>query len=642
MMKELSETGLSLYSKVIRTFKIDGYISQEILDDPSKILDYLSKGIKEMVLTEDGLPKLEFVAEVIGYIFSGYAIVVILTAIIINRLVAMSSLRSSTTPVSLPVFARVWVHLLVIIPLGYAIAQFLCQVEIIDYFHKVETSFFLIRVLIVLAWSHCIETFYCYTINKKPLTEFEYSLFEMSLQFYTVGILYSNDEYLSNLMFDSLMAMLSRLWVHIVEILDCKKHRIIGSSILVLVQVLFTIKCIKNVGLSSLSIFTIFRVIVPVLSILLISKNIILVFMTSLIKTLKSIMFIKGFYITSFNRVILDEVPDFKSKGTDEFSIFISKLALSLTETEKDTSNPEHTIQDNDKQEVIQHSYLISGYGNLLKSTPEDIFNIISENESQKKYQPKLPSFLLRLKIIQKLTMKILLGNTNIKNAIFFKSNKNSKKHQRVKQQKDFNLYVTTNNYAKFLARPDSTYDESVTLLPEEDSSNDYVLKENPNNSKYDKYEYMEDDDSLQDEIHDILMPIDQVKNETDISWHMSMWNILQYNLTSPDRLTRKSYSLMNESGLVLEVYVEKYEKHIHGLTANAKFEIEEDDDDEKLEKEYRSCLICKENKRCIVLWPCRCFVVCNECRTSLAERAIPTCISCKEEVYAYSVLHTV
>ena len=44
-------------------------------------------------------------------------------------------------------------------------------------------------------------------------------------------------------------------------------------------------------------------------------------------------------------------------------------------------------------------------------------------------------------------------------------------------------------------------------------------------------------------------------------------------------------------------------------------------------------CVVCQTNPRTVVVWPCRCLALCEECRVSLAMRNFATCVCCRREV---------
>jgi hypothetical protein len=64
---------------------------------------------------------------------------------------------------------------------------------------------------------------------------------------------------------------------------------------------------------------------------------------------------------------------------------------------------------------------------------------------------------------------------------------------------------------------------------------------------------------------------------------------------------------------------------------------------DEWDEERRRACVVCMVNARDVVLWPCRCLTMCDECRDGLADRLGPgehTCPSCRTKVDGYSRIY--
>lgn len=48
-------------------------------------------------------------------------------------------------------------------------------------------------------------------------------------------------------------------------------------------------------------------------------------------------------------------------------------------------------------------------------------------------------------------------------------------------------------------------------------------------------------------------------------------------------------------------------------------------------------CVVCQTNPRTVVVWPCRCLALCEECKVTLAMRNFGTCVCCRREVGAVS-----
>lgn len=50
-------------------------------------------------------------------------------------------------------------------------------------------------------------------------------------------------------------------------------------------------------------------------------------------------------------------------------------------------------------------------------------------------------------------------------------------------------------------------------------------------------------------------------------------------------------------------------------------------------------CVVCHSSPRTILLWPCRCLCLCEECRVTMAMHNFGTCVTCRRDVVAFSRL---
>lgn len=48
-------------------------------------------------------------------------------------------------------------------------------------------------------------------------------------------------------------------------------------------------------------------------------------------------------------------------------------------------------------------------------------------------------------------------------------------------------------------------------------------------------------------------------------------------------------------------------------------------------------CVVCQSSPRTIIVWPCRCLSLCNECRVSLAMNNFDKCVCCRRQVMSFS-----
>ncbi|ODV58912.1 uncharacterized protein ASCRUDRAFT_77627 [Ascoidea rubescens DSM 1968] len=52
------------------------------------------------------------------------------------------------------------------------------------------------------------------------------------------------------------------------------------------------------------------------------------------------------------------------------------------------------------------------------------------------------------------------------------------------------------------------------------------------------------------------------------------------------------------------------------------------------------NCVVCQTDSREVILWPCKCFAVCESCRVSLGIRGFESCICCRKKVTGYSRIY--
>jgi hypothetical protein len=50
-------------------------------------------------------------------------------------------------------------------------------------------------------------------------------------------------------------------------------------------------------------------------------------------------------------------------------------------------------------------------------------------------------------------------------------------------------------------------------------------------------------------------------------------------------------------------------------------------------------CVVCQSIPRTILVWPCGCLSMCDDCRVGLAARNYTKCICCRTDIAAYSRL---
>ncbi|SJM82096.1 related to protein ASI1 [Zygosaccharomyces bailii] len=556
--------------------------------------------------------------EIVNYFLSSYAIASFITALILNRFVIMASLRSTANRVTLPLWSRVCLHLSAIMPLLYTVAQVLCQYGILQWFAPLDLAPFLSRTFAAYAWSNCVETFVATTTNTLPLEESDYSIFELSVQFYFLNRMKETSGPSSDYLPDCMMAALGRILIHVVEMFSCRKYRLIGSTVLNCGGIIHLGYKVKREGFESLPALTRYRNFPKIFSLFLIIMS---VSTYSLAYLVRKDPFGSGgldHQELQFYSFMHSWWTHLNCTGEEEFSYVVVKLALMLCMGHESMSKgvfrefPHVNVPSS-----IHHSYVISGYLNGLPTIPEDM----DDKSHGGSVTTNAPGIVNRFRI--SLTMIKAFF------AFFRKSKLHHPRLEPSNKPKDCNRYVTERNYAKFLFKPKTNDDDKDSennqyLLPDEDPSADYLP--DPSDELETDTEWVSDDE----DIGTILAP-DNVKNlQEDISWHISMWSILKSTVQRGTRMTRKQYASLEPQKILTEVVLEKASAQENNMS-------DEDDIDPSF-----ACVVCKTNPRNVVLWPCKCFALCESCRVSLGLRGFNSCVCCRREVHGYSKLHTV
>jgi len=168
----------------------------------------------------------------------------------------------------------------------------------------------------------------------------------------------------------------------------------------------------------------------------------------------------------------------------------------------------------------------------------------------------------------------------------------------------------------------------------------------------------IEDYETLQQEVDDLVPKfqdfvsedLEQDKiQEFDLFTDLVKRQGIFYKLSEHFKLnhfTRSQYKKYLDDEVIRDVKHELKKRHdyyanlkdvyVPGQT-EATFEDGDQDDDFT-----NDCVVCAENKRTIILWPCKCFAICDDCRITLSEKKFAHCPCCRTFIHGYSKVNNV
>ncbi|CAI4050315.1 hypothetical protein SKDZ_14G3110 [Saccharomyces kudriavzevii ZP591] len=595
-----------------------------------------------------------------SYSVSKYAVLCYSTAIILNRLSVMSSLRSNSTSIRLPPWSKTLLHLIAILSLINALSQILGQFGYIHQLRTDDADVYALNIYFFTALSDCVEVFISSTTNALLLKCADFSLWGLSLNLFIISKLSAGQKHIGDNV-ELLGTVSHRLLIHLVELLHMRSYRLFADSAL---NVGFFITFIARTYLSGFDFINIclihnyFPNFFYIFVILLASIGISLkaLFTGNLFRLIhsRSIWALEKWWRSS----------DYS--GEEEFNEVALSLCLLLTSRDHNLSKRSDTEKTTDKVSALSNSYMVSGHLNQLQSTPEDLLPH-KEITTGSHLPGFINTYLGLFELVKAILLKYFrllrnhLWNKNLETNIDHKPE--VKKSSRI----DLNRYVTEKNYKKFFYKPDiKECDPEIDLrygellLPEDDSSRDYVPPKHIKDSALDE-RFDDDGDSRlvieeEKELTHLSSNIVDFDNLKEIAWNVSMWSILKYKMDEHNEikgpLTRSQYGKKNSEGVLVDVVIERLLHHKSATHVHKRLDMRDEepgfkfdyplDGCDEMDNIDLSCIICKVNKRNIVTWPCRCLALCDECRISLGYKGFGTCVSCDNEVRAYSKLNIV
>ncbi|CAI4979233.1 AVN_HP_G0108270.mRNA.1.CDS.1 [Saccharomyces cerevisiae] len=566
---------------------------------------------EQTVKSEEIPPTLRSVFDTIGFFFSPYAIFCFVIAIVLNRFVVFYAVLNNGSRRTLPLWLSNVFHISAVVVLAMVSLGPLTLGK--DFKILGDPAFaqekFLLNIFYAFAYSYCVETIFTIMRNSSPLEGTDYSLFELSIQFYTMTN--NNTKLLDfpDYIIDCSMAILSRILIHLVEIFRLRNYRLLFSTIMNLCHICYLGIRVKQGGWKSLPFSVKFRHFPKLFSVSIICLSLLIFKLSCLIrwdpfgKSRNSCELLQFYPLSRNWKKYLNYT------GEEDFSAMATKFALLLcsgTELmEKGIRRefPAINIQDN-----VNEKFFISGYLNELSKPYKENTSISF---------PKKNSSILKQRFFLMFPKSIIWIMKKLVGQVFF-GFRDNKDEDIPDNDPSKMLKITKTNSLNNSAGHKEDIELELLNTSDDEYSEDYEPSEVESLGDSDE-ENLEEDSLIFNETRDALLDLfSSEDNEvhTDYNWIMSTSRILQQKLLSDKTLTRAS---------ILDT------------------ELSEVDETFGTESDFDlSCAVCKVNERNTVLWPCRCYAICEDCRISLGLRGFSTCVCCRSKVHGYCKVHPV
>ena len=95
-------------------------------------------------------------------------------------------------------------------------------------------------------------------------------------------------------------------------------------------------------------------------------------------------------------------------------------------------------------------------------------------------------------------------------------------------------------------------------------------------------------------------------------------------HLKAPNILTRSTYHSTTGASTSLESIILQQRRQSSATPSSS----------------YSSCVVCQSATRTIIVWPCRCLALCEDCRVCLAHNNYKSCVCCRQGVEGFSRIY--
>ncbi|SSD58271.1 uncharacterized protein SCODWIG_00032 [Saccharomycodes ludwigii] len=574
------------------------------------------------------------------------------------------------------------------------------NIPIYHFTAQLPSSYYLKLCYVAVSFSESIELLIntIYNGGKAPLSVFDYTIFDLTLLFYKIEQQQSLKTHSNmgpiTIEQDSLVVigyvLIAQITIHILEATRTRKKWLYFSTALNVLYIGYLISQLYR--FPEWPTVVQFNSVPKLLSLLIVLVSLLCFGMACVVMGFSNLSSLQYYgFITNLRGQL-------NYTGEEDFYKILIKLTLFLSSFGDNANNSEGGAEEEEEEEgqgigsssstifSKKNSPLLQNNFGTIKNTRNDIcgyknrFDTIPDFMSANDYESD--SFgtsngsgtrasdndrnsIIKWKIVicYRLIKNIpeTIRNSFVKRKDISANNNNGKGKQKSPSNNkisdiDINEVITRKNY-KYLF-----INDKIRLFPEVDSSPDYdpnndkVSVDNDNSELDSICEGTESESELYNLYEDLLVKqsnnsiVDSQNNngddnDDDFSW--DVWQILKFSQnrsttsSEPHMLTRSKYMEMNESTLLKDMIKRKQLSNNNSGVAENIYNHEDPQLDDLEEQQYL-CVVCRTNMKNIILWPCRCFALCDDCRISLGVRGFKNCCCCRTKIKGFSKVNNV
>lgn len=566
---------------------------------------------------------------IMAFVFSKYATLCLLTALALNDFIISRSplyntrVRSSRRKklIKLSPRAQFVIQLATVIILAYALCLPFFESNLLKCLFRRYVAF-------VIGYS--AATTISIVNHKMPLESADYSLFELTIQYFAFERRLMNpslsaqkqlDEFKWVYLPDSTVSLLHLLIIHLVEYFKVRKYRLVISSILDLINICYICVMWFQYGSEFVPFVIKYRNFPKIFCTVIIALSLLCYGFAVLVRCNPSSKGKSRISDLQYHSFIINWWDQLNLTGEEDYTMAVKKFdKLIYSGNNSQLLNyhkelPAIIVHKDDK--LILDKGLYSSTQNNGRITTGKPSPHSNSHINQRRRSSTLPqhhflavplSWDICRVVFRYLQSRFSSDNTeddgehyDQENSSYIQLKSNIPSHEH------FNAVWTE------IDVEDLNYSEAA--------DEDYILEEiftdEDNDLRYSDDEGIEENlEALELILAGNLSQKDVHVDDEDQYWLAEVTPVIGTHLMGNKRMTRSQYNRTRRDSYtnIESTSTKNNEESIDSL-----------------------CAVCKTNERGIILWPCKCFALCENCRVSLALRGYKKCVYCRQPVNGYS-----